>query len=77
MDEAANFGMTVKGGKYLEKFAAADLIVFDKTGTLTKAVPHVESVISFDDRSEKRALKTCRLYRGAFPIVWPAQSFRG
>ena len=39
MDEAANFGMTVKGGKYLEKFAAADLIVFDKTGTLTKAVP--------------------------------------
>ena len=67
MDEAANFGMTVKGGKYLEKFAAADLIVFDKTGTLTKAVPHVESVISFDDRSENELLKLAACIEEHFP----------
>ena len=36
MQEASKRGITVKGGKFLEQIAQADMIVFDKTGTLTK-----------------------------------------
>ena len=67
MDEVAKFGMTVKGGKYLEKIAAADLIVFDKTGTLTKAVPHVECVVSFCDRTEDQLLRLAACIEEHFP----------
>ena len=67
MDEVAKFGMTVKGGKYLEKIAAADLIVFDKTGTLTKAVPHVECIVSFCDRTEDQLLRLAACIEEHFP----------
>ena len=67
MDEAAKFGMTVKGGKYLEKIAAADLIVFDKTGTLTKAVPHVECIVSFCGRTEDQLLRLAACIEEHFP----------
>ena len=42
MREANKYNITVKGGKFLEKLAKADIIVFDKTGTLTHASPKVE-----------------------------------
>ena len=58
MDEAANFGMTVKGGKYLEKFAAADLIVFDKTGTLT--IPNQEIDFTKADNLPLEARETLK-----------------
>ena len=38
MQEASKRGITVKGGKFLEQIAQADMIVFDKTGTLTQGV---------------------------------------
>ena len=44
MREAAEHGTAVKGGKYLEAYAAADTIVFDKTGTLTNACPKVTNL---------------------------------
>ena len=61
MDEASKLGVTVKGGKFLEQIAAADLIVFDKTGTLTKAEPEFEQIIPFNghDADEMLTLAAC------------------
>ena len=50
--EAADYGITVKGGRFLEAVADADTIVFDKTGTLTKAAPAVKQLVSFCDETE-------------------------
>lgn len=65
--EAADINITVKGGKYLEEFAAADTIVFDKTGTLTNAEPVLERVIPFDGYSETEALKIAACLEEHFP----------
>lgn len=65
--EAADMDMTVKGGKYLEEFAAADTIVFDKTGTLTNAEPVLERVIPFGGYSENEVLKIAACLEEHFP----------
>ncbi len=65
--EAADMNITVKGGKYLEEFAAADTVVFDKTGTLTNAEPVLESVIPFGEYSETEALKIAACLEEHFP----------
>ncbi|MDO5150308.1 MAG: heavy metal translocating P-type ATPase [Oscillospiraceae bacterium] len=65
--EAADMDITVKGGKYLEEFAAADTIVFDKTGTLTNAEPVLEKVIPFDGYSENEVLKIAACLEEHFP----------
>lgn len=65
--EAADRSITVKGGKYLEAFAAADTVVFDKTGTLTNAEPVLEKVIPFGDYSEEEVLKTAACIEEHFP----------
>ena len=65
--EAADHNITIKGGKYLEAFAAADTIVFDKTGTLTNAEPVLDKVIPFGDYSEEEALRTAACIEEHFP----------
>ena len=65
--EANAYGITVKGGKFLEKIAVANTIVFDKTGTLTKANPTVHSVISFCDKSPDDLLKIAACLEEHFP----------
>lgn len=65
--EAADMDITVKGGKYLEEFAAADTIVFDKTGTLTNAQPVLERVIPFGKYSVQEALKIAACLEEHFP----------
>ncbi len=65
--EAADRNITVKGGKYLEAFAAADTIVFDKTGTLTNAEPVLDKVIPFGRYSEEEVLRTAACIEEHFP----------
>lgn len=65
--EAADRNITVKGGKYLEAFAAADTVVFDKTGTLTNAEPVLEKVVPFGEYSEDEVLKIAACIEEHFP----------
>ena len=65
--EANAYGITVKGGKFLEKTASANTIVFDKTGTLTKANPTVCDVVSFCDKSPDELLRIAACLEEHFP----------
>mgnify|MGYP001058877697 CR=1 FL=1 len=65
--EADVYGITVKGGKFLEAVAEADTVVFDKTGTLTKAKPKVKAVIPFGDYPEEEALRIAACLEEHFP----------
>lgn len=65
--EATEYGITVKGGRFLEAVADADTIVFDKTGTLTKACPTVKDVISFCEESEDELLRQAACLEEHFP----------
>ena len=65
--EANLYGVTVKGGKYLEAVAQADTIVFDKTGTLTKAKPTVVDVVSFNGQSPDELLRVAACLEEHFP----------
>ncbi len=65
--EANNHGFTVKGGKYLETMAEADVIVFDKTGTLTKATPTFVDIIPFAGDSKEELLKIAACLEEHFP----------
>lgn len=57
MQEAAAHGILIKGGKFMEAIAEADVVVFDKTGTLTRAKPEVVGVIPFGGRSRENVLR--------------------
>ncbi len=65
--EANAYGITVKGGKFLEKIAAANTIVFDKTGTLTEANPTVHSVVSFCEKTPDDLLRIAACLEEHFP----------
>ena len=65
--EANACGITVKGGKFLEKVAAANTIVFDKTGTLTEANPTVHSVVSFCEKTPEELLRIAACLEEHFP----------
>lgn len=67
MREAANEGIVVKGGRYLELMAQADTIVFDKTGTLTTAQPKVKRVIPLGTLDEDEVLKMAACLEEHFP----------
>ena len=65
--EAAEYGITVKGGRFLEAIAEADTIVLDKTGTLTKAKPTVVKLVSFNGESEDELLREAACLEEHFP----------
>ena len=45
---AAKRGLLIKGGKYIEALAKADVLLLDKTGTLTLGKPVLTDVVPFD-----------------------------
>ncbi len=65
--EGRKYGITIKGGKYLEAVADADTIVFDKTGTLTKAKPTVAKIVPFCDTPEDELLRVAACLEEHFP----------
>ena len=67
MREAGRSHITVKGGKFLEAVAGADIIVFDKTGTLTHACPQVTQVIPFGGKEEQEMLRLAACLEEHFP----------
>jgi Cu+-exporting ATPase len=53
---AAKRGLIIKGGKYLEALAKADVLLVDKTGTLTLGRPVLTDVFPLDGISVESAL---------------------
>lgn len=67
MREAGDYGISVKGGKFLEAVAEAQTIVFDKTGTLTRATPTVVEIETFDGMSYENALRIAACLEEHYP----------
>jgi len=53
---SAKRGLLIKGGKYLELLARADVLLVDKTGTLTLGQPRVTDVVSLNGLSRTEIL---------------------
>jgi Cd2+/Zn2+-exporting ATPase/Cu+-exporting ATPase len=52
----AKRGLLIKGGKYLELLARADVLLIDKTGTLTLGKPQITDVIALNGLPESEIL---------------------
>ncbi len=53
---AAKRGLLIKGGKYLEALARADVLLLDKTGTLTLGKPQITDVVPLNGLPETELL---------------------
>jgi Cu+-exporting ATPase len=52
----ARRGLLIKGGKYLESLARADVLLIDKTGTLTLGRPQITDVLPLNGASQDEIL---------------------
>jgi Cd2+/Zn2+-exporting ATPase/Cu+-exporting ATPase len=55
---SAKKGVLIKGGKYIETLARADVLLIDKTGTLTLGKPTVTDIITLNGMDENSLLST-------------------
>lgn len=53
---SAKRGLLIKGGKYIEALARADVLLVDKTGTLTLGQPQITDVIPLNGLAETQIL---------------------
>jgi P-type Cu+ transporter len=53
---AAKRGLLIKGGKYLETLARADVLLLDKTGTLTLGRPQITDVVALNGVGQNELL---------------------
>jgi P-type Cu+ transporter len=53
----ARRGLLIKGGKYLETLARADVLLVDKTGTLTLGQPRLTDVVALNGLSRDEVLR--------------------
>jgi Cd2+/Zn2+-exporting ATPase/Cu+-exporting ATPase len=53
---SARRGLLIKGGKYLEALAKADVVLIDKTGTLTLGRPEIADIVVMDDAIDEDCL---------------------
>ncbi|MBR6719156.1 MAG: heavy metal translocating P-type ATPase [Oscillospiraceae bacterium] len=67
MRECSNYGISVKGGRFMEAVSEASAIVFDKTGTLTHASPHVVRVIPFGGKDADEMLRLAACLEEHYP----------
>ena len=65
--ESAKQGFLVKGSRFFDAMAEADVIVFDKTGTLTAAQPSVCLVESYCDETPEEILRLAACFEEHFP----------
>ncbi len=53
---SAKRGLLIKGGKYVETLACADVLLLDKTGTLTTGAPQITDVVPLNGRTANEVL---------------------
>ncbi len=53
---SAKRGLLIKGGRYLETLARADVLLLDKTGTLTWGQPQITDIVSINGSDEREIL---------------------
>lgn len=61
----AQRGLLIKGGKYLELLAHADVLLIDKTGTVTLGRPQITDIVPLDDHTPDDLLRlsaSCERY---------------
>lgn len=54
---SAKRGVLIKGGRYLETLAKADVLLLDKTGTITEGKPRLTDIVTLDGYEETDILR--------------------
>lgn len=67
MRECSGYGITVKGGRFMEVVAEAGTVVLDKTGTITYATPRVADVVTFGGADADEALRLAACLEEHYP----------
>lgn len=65
--EAREYGISIKGGKFMELVSEADTIVFDKTGTLTYAAPKLMDIVAFGNNNPDEMLRVAACLEEHYP----------